>query len=594
MSQTNNPKKRPSEETASARGSAARRKKKASKKNPALLITICVIAAILVGTLIFGMVSAFAVDKNVVSDGVMIAGQDMGGKTRDEVIAYLSGLENPFASSSVTVKMNDSGQTLTVTQESADLKIDVEKTADAAVSYSKGNLFTALAAKFSKKDINYIPAYDHSKLDAALNSFAKEVGGTLVQHEVEIKETEIVVTPGKEGLGVDVPAVKEQVLGALKPAAQETVTISKVNTNPADIDVEELYETTKRDPQDAKYTLENGEVVVADEVNGREIDVESAKSLLKGFKPGSQPVTIPFIMHEAAVKAGDLSTALFADSLGSFSTKYMTSNKPRAANVELAAKLINGTILLPGDEFSYNGSVGPRTAARGFKAASVYENNKMVDGLGGGICQTSSTLYAAVLYADLQVTERHEHSLEITYAPLGMDATVAYGSLDFRFKNNTSMPIKITTSWGGGVVSVNIVGTKENKNRTIKINTDVISSTPYGTTEVEDKTLPAGKRVEDAPGFKGHVVNTYKVIYENGVQVENKFLHKSTYTMVNRVVRVGTAAADPTPTPKPTEEPEATPTVNTPTNAPTQTPKPTPTPTSSAANNPSPTPPEGL
>ena len=540
------------------------------------------------------MVSAFAVDKNVVSDGVMIAGQDMGGKTRDEVIAYLSGLENPFASSSVTVKMNDSGQTLTVTQESADLKIDVEKTADAAVSYSKGNLFTALAAKFSKKDINYIPAYDHSKLDAALNSFAKEVGGTLVQHEVEIKETEIVVTPGKEGLGVDVPAVKEQVLGALKPAAQETVTISKVNTNPADIDVEELYETTKRDPQDAKYTLENGEVVVADEVNGREIDVESAKSLLKGFKPGSQPVTIPFIMHEAAVKAGDLSTALFADSLGSFSTKYMTSNKPRAANVELAAKLINGTILLPGDEFSYNGSVGPRTAARGFKAASVYENNKMVDGLGGGICQTSSTLYAAVLYADLQVTERHEHSLEITYAPLGMDATVAYGSLDFRFKNNTSMPIKITTSWGGGVVSVNIVGTKENKNRTIKINTDVISSTPYGTTEVEDKTLPAGKRVEDAPGFKGHVVNTYKVIYENGVQVENKFLHKSTYTMVNRVVRVGTAAADPTPTPKPTEEPEATPTVNTPTNAPTQTPKPTPTPTSSAANNPSPTPPEGL
>lgn len=594
MSQTNNPKKRPSEETASARGSAARRKKKASKKNPALLITICVIAAILVGTLIFGMVSAFAVDKNVVSDGVMIAGQDMGGKTRDEVIAYLSGLENPFASSSVTVKMNDSGQTLTVTQESADLKIDVEKTADAAVSYSKGNLFTALAAKFSKKDINYIPAYDHSKLDAALNSFAKEVGGTLVQHEVEIKETEIVVTPGKEGLGVDVPAVKEQVLGALKPAAQETVTVSKVNTNPADIDVEELYETTKRDPQDAKYTLENGDVVVADEVNGREIDVESAKSLLKGFKPGSQPVTIPFIMHEATVKAGDLSTALFADSLGSFSTKYMTSNKPRAANVELAAKLINGTILLPGDEFSYNGSVGPRTAARGFKAASVYENNKMVDGLGGGICQTSSTLYAAVLYADLQVTERHEHSLEITYAPLGMDATVAYGSLDFRFKNNTSMPIKITTSWGGGVVSVNIVGTKENKNRTIKINTDVISSTPYGTTEVEDKTLPAGKRVEDAPGFKGHVVNTYKVIYENGVQVENKFLHKSTYTMVNRVVRVGTAAADPTPTPKPTEEPEATPTVNTPTNAPTQTPKPTPTPTSSAANNPSPTPPEGL
>lgn len=590
MSQTNHSKKRPSEETASARGSAARRKKKTAKRNLPLLVTICVLVVAVLGTVIFGMVSAFAVDKNVVSNGVTIAGQDMSGKTRDEVAAYLASLENPYATSSVTVNMTDSDHTATVTQEAIDLKIDVEQTTNAAVSYAKGNPFTALAARFSKKDIDYIPAYDHAKLDTLINEFAREVGGTLVQHEVEVKETEIVITPGKEGLGVDVAAVKEKVLKAIAPAAQQTLSVSKVNTDPAAINVDELYETTKRDPQDAKYAVANGDVIVEKEVSGREIDKDSTAKLLKGFKPGSQPVTIPFILHEASVKAGDLSTSLFADSLGSFSTKYMTSNKPRASNVELAAKLINGTILLPGEEFSYNGTVGRRTAERGFKAASVYENNKMVDGLGGGICQTSSTLYAAVLYADLQVTERHEHSLEVTYAPLGMDATVAYGSLDFRFKNDTNMPVKIKTSWGGGVVTVNIVGTKENKNRTIKINTDTISTTPYGTTEVEDKTLPAGKRVEDAPGFKGHVVNTYKVIYENGVQVENKFLHKSTYTMVNRVVRVGTAVAEKPAetTPPPTQAPEETP-------PPTNKPAPaTSTPTASPSSN-TPVPmPEGL
>lgn len=597
MSQYRTPPKKPPEESASVRGSAARRKKKTKKVNKPLLITVCVIALLLIGTLIFGLVSAFAVDKNIVSDGVLVGGQDMSGKTRDEVVSYLNGLENPYAPSTVTLDMDDSDHALTITQESIDLRVDAEQTADKAVSYAKGNMFTAMAAKFSKKDVGYVFAYDHAKLDTMLNSFAKEVGGTLVQHEVDVKETEIVVTAGKEGLGVDVALVKEQALAAIKPAAQETVTVSKVNTNPADIDVEELYETTKRDPQDAKYALENGKVVIADEINGREIDVESAKSLLKGFKPGSAPVTIPFIIHEASVKAGDLSTSLFADSLGSFSTKYMISNKPRAANVELAAKLINGTILLPGDEFSYNGVVGPRTAARGFQAASVYENNKMVDGLGGGICQTSSTLYAAVLYADLQVTERHEHSLEVTYAPLGMDATVAYGSLDFRFKNNTNMPVKVTASWGGGVVSVNILGTKENKNKTVKITTETVSKTPYQTTEIEDSTLPAGKRVEDAPGFTGHVVNTYKVIYENGKEVENKFLHKSTYTMVNRVVRVGTAA-EATPTPTPSEEPNEPASVT-----PTETEKPspspsavTPPPTASATptKKPIPTPPEGL
>lgn len=603
MSPYRTPPKRPSEETASARSSAARRKKKKRKANKPLLITVCVIVLLLIGTLVFGLVSAFAVDKNTVSDGVLIGGQDMSGKTRDEVVAYLSGLENPYAASAVTLDMDDSDHALTVTQESIDLRIDAEQTADAAVSYAKGNMFTALAAKFSNKDVGYVFAYDHAKLDTMLNSFAKEVGGTLVQHEVDVRETEIVVTAGKEGLGVDVASVKEQVLDAIKPAAQETVAVSKVNTNPADINVDELYETTRRDPQDAKYAIEDGEVVIADEINGREIDIESAKSLLKGFKPGSDPVTIPFIIHEASVKADDLSMSLFADSLGSFSTKYMTSNKPRANNVELAAKLINGTILLPGEEFSYNGVVGPRTAARGFQAASVYENNKMVDGLGGGICQTSSTLYAAVLYADLQVTERHEHSLEVTYAPLGMDATVAYGSLDFRFKNNTSMPIKVTASWGGGVVSVNILGTKEDKNKTVKITTETVSKTPYQTTEVEDSTLPAGQRVEDAPGFNGYVVNTYKIIYENGVEVENKFLHKSTYTMVNRVIRVGTAAAN---TPEPSEEP-AEPANAAPSEEPTAPPETaSPTPTSTATSSddpasgtlssgsPSPTPPEGL
>ena len=170
-------------------------------------------------------------------------------------------------------------------------------------------------------------------------------------------------------------------------------------------------------------------------------------------------------------------------------------------------------------------------------------------------------------------------------------------AIHFRFKNDTSMPVKVTASWGGGVVTVNILGTKENKNKTIKITTDTISKTPYQTTEIEDSTLPAGKRVEDAPGFNGFVVNTYKIIYENGVEVENKFLHKSTYTMVNRVVRVGTAAAEtPTPTPEPSEEP-AEPTNAAPSEEPTSSPKPavTPTPTpATATERPVPTPPDEL
>lgn len=588
MSQTTPPQNRKPDDAPPLRSRPPKKKRRSRLR--AFPIVVCAVAVVLISVLIFGTVIAFAVDSNTVSSGVLVGGHDMSGKTYDEVVSFLSELENPYTASSVTVKMNDSDRSVTITSQEIDLVVDTKKTAEAAVSYAKHNPIDALAAKFLKRDVGFIPSYDHLKLDSLLNTFAREVGGTLVQHGIEIKETEIVITPGKDGLGVNVPAVKELFIKTIKPSSHQTITAAKANTSPADIDTDELYETTKREAQDAKYTIENGKVVVADEINGREIDKKIAEKLLSSFNSDSKPITIPFIIKEASVKAGDLSTSLFADSLGKFSTRYMTSNVPRSANVELAARLINGKILLPGEEFSYNGAVGPRTAERGFKAASVYENNKMVDGLGGGICQTSSTLYGAVLYADLQVIERHEHSLEISYAPLGMDATVAYGSLDFRFKNNTDMPLKITSSWGGGTVSVNIIGTKKNKNRTVKINTDIVGTTPFGTTEIKDNTLPAGKKVEDSPGFKGHVVNTYKVIYENGVEVENKFLHKSTYTMVNRVMRVGTGPADAAPSPS-GEEPNA-PAVS----APPETPDVSSAPSANqgGTDSPSPTPPDGL
>lgn len=541
------------------------------------VILVCIAVLIVLGG-IFCYLGASAFDQSVIGQGVLIEGQDVSGKTKQEVIDLLNAMENPYMDTAVTAKMDDSDHTLVVDAASIDLKVDSEATAQAAFDYGKGNIFQSFYAKVAKKDFAYIPSYDLLKLDNMINRFAVEVGGTLKQHEIRDEETQVVVHAGEAGLGVDLAAAREKILSVLKPHLQQEVTLTKENTDPSPIDLDYLYESTRRDAVDARYEIQDNDVIIAPEVNGREINKEEAARLLQGFKPGSPDVTIPFVMHEAAVKAADLSSNLFADTLGSFSTKYMTSNVSRASNVALSAKNINGTILLPGDTFSYNDVVGPRTAARGFKEASIYENNKMVDGLGGGICQTSSTLYAAVLYADLEVIERHEHSLEVTYAPLGMDATVAYGSLDFRFRNNTDAPLKVQANASGGVVTVSIVGTNPHKNRTIKITTETVSTTPIGVTEIKDSSLPAGKTVVDSPGFKGHVVNTYKVIYEDGKQIENKFLHKSVYTMANKVIRVGTGSTTPasvTTQPPVTESPTPSPT-------PTETATSTPTPTISA------------
>lgn len=150
----------------------------------------------------------------------------------------------------------------------------------------------------------------------------------------------------------------------------------------------------------------------------------------------------------------------FSDVLGSKTTYYNTSVTGRSTNIRLAAEAIDGTVLQPGETFSLNGVVGRRTAAKGYQTAIIFQNGKQVEGLGGGVCQVSSTVYGAVLYADLQVTERSSHQFQVSYTPVSQDAAVYYGSQDFQFVNDTDNPIKIAASASNGSLTVTIYGTK--------------------------------------------------------------------------------------------------------------------------------------
>lgn len=150
----------------------------------------------------------------------------------------------------------------------------------------------------------------------------------------------------------------------------------------------------------------------------------------------------------------------FSDVLGSKTTYYNSSVKGRSTNIRLATEAIDGTVLQPGETFSLNGVVGRRTAAKGYQTAIIFQNGKQVEGLGGGVCQVSSTVYGAVLYADLQVTERSSHQFQVSYTPVSQDAAVYYGSQDFQFVNDTDNPIKIAASASNGSLTVTIYGTK--------------------------------------------------------------------------------------------------------------------------------------
>ena len=170
-----------------------------------------------------------------------------------------------------------------------------------------------------------------------------------------------------------------------------------------------------------------------------------------------------------------LQSYLFRDTLSSFSTN-VGGTEARKSNVAKAAENCNGTILMPGEQFSFNNVVGQRTIENGFSAAPSYVNGESVDEVGGGICQVSSTLYDACLYANLQINERHCHPHPSAYVDTGFDATVSWGGPDYKFTNNTEYPIKIVSSYGGGVVTCVLYGTKL---KDFKVSLSSVSSSSY-------------------------------------------------------------------------------------------------------------------
>ena len=186
----------------------------------------------------------------------------------------------------------------------------------------------------------------------------------------------------------------------------------------------------------------------------------------------------------------------FPDLLAEFSTKYAASNVNRTTNLRLAANKINGTVLIPGQTFSYNKVVGARTIAAGYKEAAIYQNGQVVDGLGGGICQISTTLFNAALFANLKIVEIHNHQFVPSYVGAGRDATVVYGAKDFQFTNSRKYAIKITCSVSGGIANFKIYGVKEDTEYKVNVNAVITSNTGSSTKSTTYRTLSLnGKQV---------------------------------------------------------------------------------------------------
>ncbi|MCM1090381.1 MAG: VanW family protein [Butyrivibrio sp.] len=295
---------------------------------------------------------------------------------------------------------------------------------------------------------------------------------------------------------------------------------------------------------------EEGQFKVVEGVEGAMIDVEASIDKIYDYLTGDwdhEPcrIALEIIVDKPLGSAEELANV--TDLLGSFTTSYRTSGASRSANVENGCNLINGTTLYPGEEFSTYEMVSPFSEANGYYMAGSYINGRVVDSLGGGICQVSTTLYNAVLNSELEVTERHNHSMIVSYVDPSADAAIAESSgKDFRFVNNLDYPVYIEGFVKDKRITFNIYGKEtRNANREVKYESEVLEViNPQTDAIYPDASRPLGSIVTES-AHTGYKARLWKVVTEDGVEVSREQINSSSYKMTPRSATVGTATSDP-------------------------------------------------
>lgn len=508
------------------------------KFNKKRLVVFIPIAAVLLVFMI-GLFCGSAYSK--VYPNTYVGKTNIGGLTYSEAKKEIDAKAKEMALPKKLV-FSISKEKLTVSPEEISLKADAEKTVKKAFENreEKGVFSRAAAyygALFGKKTKIYVEvSYDKEKLNKIIDNFAAPFETPPEEARYEINGNKLTFYKGHRGITVDKDALLKDLTAAAESGSGK-IALKMKKAEPKKLSADKLYEEITAPAKDASYAKDdNGNVIIVADKPKIEVEKSEIKAAIESKKDEH---TITVKTTPAKVTKEELQSALFCGTMGSWTSRYNAGNVGRSANVALAASRINGKVLLPGEVFSYDKTVGPRTAQNGFKSAGVYINNKVEQGIGGGICQTSSTLYSAVLYANLEIVTRTSHSLPVSYMPPGQDATIAAGSIDFKFKNNTNYPVKIVTSCGGGAITVKIVGTPVAGQKVVLNNT--VTSILEPKVEIEtDASIPVGYK-KTVIGSKGSTVSSSRTVYQGNKAVSTQKLTGSRYNATPTVVKVNPA-----------------------------------------------------
>lgn len=482
--------------------------KSKTKSDVLTIFAILCFIFVLLSLIIFGTFSFINLTSTKIAKGVYIKGIDVSGLTKEDATKKISSYVSSSIPEEIKLKHNDFETSLSTSQLS--IYFNTEEAVNMAYNIGKnGNIFQKnteiLNTLFSKVNIDPGFSIDEEQLKKDLQDISSKLPDKVIESSCYIDDNRLIITKGQAGKSIKVEDSANYITKEINNLNVQNNPLELITEDayPNQIDLDAVYNEVHKDPVNAYYS-QNPYVVHPSE-NGLDfaISLDDAKNLLQEEK---DEYVIPLKVLYPSVTTNMIGTEAFPDLLSEFSTKYAASNKNRTTNLILASKKINGTVLMPGETFSYNKVVGARTIAAGYKEAPIYVSGRVEDGIGGGICQITTTLYNAVLYANLDIVERSNHQFVPSYAGPSRDATVVYGAIDFKFKNNRDYPIKITCSVSGGIANFKIWGLKSDNDYEVQI-----------TSRTTGKTATA------------IYSEAYKTLKKNGAVVSTTLLSKDTY-----------------------------------------------------------------
>ena len=511
------------------------------KHTKAIVITIC----ILVFVLIIGVLSTIFALININSDkiisGISILGIDVSGLTQDE--ANTKTAENLNSILETNLVFNHNGILYNVLPSQLECSYDITKAVNEAYSCGRnGNIFVnnfdILNTLINKVNINVDFSYNNDLYESVVSQMNANFEDGIKQSSYTIDGNNLIITSGKAGNVIKSEELRNLIIDKLTSVDYNTdsIEVPVEEVQPDGIDIDKIHSEIYKEATDAYYTTDPYAVYPSSSGLDFDISIDEAKQMVS---TPQDTYTIPLKTLYPNVTTNEIGREAFPDLLATYSTSYASSNANRSTNIALAASKINGTVLMPGEEFSFNGTVGKRTASAGFKTATVYSNGQVTTDYGGGICQVSSTLYNSVLRANLEITNRVNHTFTVGYVPIGLDATVSWGAPDFKFKNSRNYPVKIVATTSNKRLTISVYGLKEDVEYEVELVSYKTGTVPYSTVYTTDSSLGKGKTKVVQSGSNGATSVAYKILKLNGQEVSRTLLSKDTYSPHNQIIARG-------------------------------------------------------